>query len=923
MTRWDTRKRKEPTINKSGLMKKIAVLGCFALILALIPLLSVPSGAETWTKKADGGITNPENYVLAPGAVFQDKLTIYSTPFVSILTPINPVSCYTYDGSEFATIGTAGLGNAGNLGLQSTAVYQDELYIGTANGFTGGELYRWDGSGNPEIVPECANGWGEGFTNNTDFPLGVVNNELVVSITNTTGAPNGGVRMYKYDGSTWTQIVGQGTPGTTTGPGLGDSNNTASAFAEVYNGKLVMPVINQTTGLQVWTYDGTNFERIGQPGGGLWSADHQIGTIAVSPLEGVFYMGTWASGGVGGDIWSYDGTSWTQVVGGGMGDTTNLILYPLARGEDLYVSTASVVNGCRVFKREGSSFTPISDARFGGTGALTNASAFITSYDGELLALTGDEDGGEVWSTPIAPSIERITPNSGPYGTTVTIEGHDFLYERGNGTVTFNGQPATNVLSWSDTSIGVIVPPRATTGPVQVTTVDGASNTVDYTVNLSRDWYFAEGSTRNNDTDGTFEEWICLQNPGTTDANTTLTYMYLDGTTDTQDVVVAAESRLTVDVNQAVGADKDVSTKVESDQLILAERPMYFNYQNKWAGGHDVMGLAIPRDTFYFAEGTTRANDIDGYFDEWLCIQNPGSTDAEVTITYMVWSGDNVEKAYTVPATSRRSIKVNDDVGPGQDVSVLLQSTQPIVAERPMYFNYHNKWTGGHDVVGAPGTDTEFYFAEGTTRDNATDGTFEEWLCIQNPGTTDATVTLTYMYTDGTTDTAQVPVTAESRRTVSVAEAVVPDRDVSIKVESDQQILVERPMYFNYQNKWAGGHDVMGLAIPRDTFYFAEGTTRGNTQDGYFDEWLCLQNPGNTDAEVTIIYMVWSGDNVEQTYTVLATSRRSIKVNDDVGAGQDVSVLIRSTQPIVAERPMYFDYHGWCPGGHDALGYGL
>ena len=99
------------------------------------------------------------------------------------------------------------------------------------------------------------------------------------------------------------------------------------------------------------------------------------------------------------------------------------------------------------------------------------------------------------------------------------------------------------------------------------------------------------------------------------------------------------KSRNTVSVNDFLGKDKDVSTFVESDQLIIAERPMYFNYRNKWTGGHDVIGVPLPRTTYYFAEGTTRGNAIDGYFEEWLCLQNPGSTDATVNVNYLLGTG--------------------------------------------------------------------------------------------------------------------------------------------------------------------------------------------------------------------------------------------------------------------------------------------
>jgi len=33
--------------------------------------------------------------------------------------------------------------------------------------------------------------------------------------------------------------------------------------------------------------------------------------------------------------------------------------------------------------------------------------------------------------------------------------------------------------------------------------------------------------------------------------------------------------------------------------------------------------------------------------------------------------------------------------------------------------------------------------------------------------------------------------------------------------------------------------------------------------------------------------------------------------------------MVSSDKLIVAERPMYFNYHGWCTGGSDTIGYGI
>ena len=123
---------------------------------------------------------------------------------------------------------------------------------------------------------------------------------------------------------------------------------------------------------------------------------------------------------------------------------------------------------------------------------------------------------------------------------------------------------------------------------------------------------------------------------------------------------------------------------------------MYFSYHpSAWTGGHDVLGTNSSATTWFFAEGTTRAN-----FDEWLCLQNPGGTDAHVTITYYPASGPTITRTYTVAANTRLTVSANGDVGANQDISAKVLSDQPIIVERPMYFNYNGVWNGGHDVVG-------------------------------------------------------------------------------------------------------------------------------------------------------------------------------------------------------------------------------
>ena len=91
--------------------------------------------------------------------------------------------------------------------------------------------------------------------------------------------------------------------------------------------------------------------------------------------------------------------------------------------------------------------------------------------------------------------------------------------------------------------------------------------------------------------------WKSARGPGEGDAPALVTYMKGDGTTRTQTLSVPANTRSTVRVKDKLGegndAAHDFSAKVEctNGQTIIAERPMYFNY-NGWTGGHDVAGYA-------------------------------------------------------------------------------------------------------------------------------------------------------------------------------------------------------------------------------------------------------------------------------------------------------------------------------------------
>jgi hypothetical protein len=406
------------------------------------------------------------------------------------------------------------------------------------------------------------------------------------------------------------------------------------------------------------------------------------------------------------------------------------------------------------------------------------------------------------------------------------------------------------------------------------------------------DRYFAEGNTLPE-----FSTYYCIQNPGEEPSNVQFEFQLEDGSVVNREVAVAAHSRATVDLKALVPVGHSgVACHVHSDSEVVVERPMYFTYKNKWKGGSTSSGQSALQTKFYFAEGTTRNNQADGSFDTWLCLANPNGGTATVSVAYLLTTGQTVNKPYSVPPHSRRTVDIATDVGLDQDCGIVVTSSVPIACERPMYYEYHGTVQDGSSVVGAPEPETKWYFAEGTTRVG-----FDEWLTVLNPSDRQAQVTVRYLLAGGGGLNPQVMLIGpRSRRTINVNAEAGPGLDLSMVVESDVPVVAERSVYANTPACY-GGDSGMGTTSPATEWQFAEG----NTLQG-FTTYYTLLNANNTTAKATITYAFKDGSVQQRQLTLPANSRTTLNIADDVGNERDVAGSITSTLPIVAERPMYF-----------------
>jgi hypothetical protein len=281
-----------------------------------------------------------------------------------------------------------------------------------------------------------------------------------------------------------------------------------------------------------------------------------------------------------------------------------------------------------------------------------------------------------------------------------------------------------------------------------------------------------------------------------------------------------------------------------------------------------------------------------------------------------------------MPGRSRRTVWPRTIAGlEDADFSTVVDSGLPQVVDRTM------TWTqaryGSHVETSLSGPASTWYLAEGATSDP-----FDVFYLLQNPGSSPATVAVTYLRT------APLPplektyvVDPNSRLTIWLDREELPagsgqrplaQGDVSARLVSSAPIAVERAMYYSVPGQAFGaGHSSAGAPAAATRWFFAEGAT-----GDFFDLFILLANPGDREAAVEARYMTSAGTVLVKPYSVPAHSRVTIWVDEETfdSAGRalahaEVSTTIVSTNdvPIVAERTMWWPQGAWYEA-HNSLG---
>ncbi len=514
-----------------------------------------------------------------------------------------------------------------------------------------------------------------------------------------------------------------------------------------------------------------------------------------------------------------------------------------------------------------------------------------------------------------APTLVGISPDhkaAGSAGFTVTVSGGGFAT---GAVVKWNGSSrTTHYVSASQLTAEISAADVASAGSASVTVFNpapggGTSNSRSFAVTTPV-WYLAEGTTAWG-----FYTYISIENPNNSAIDAKVTYMTSGGQVAGPSVHLPAMSQATVNPEQTLG-QRDFSTRVECVQgkTIAVDRTMsWWSGFGKEYGEHSSVGVTAPAKKWYLPEGSSAWG-----FECWLLLQNPNPTPANCTVTYMVEGGAPVVKVKTIPANSRRSFNMKDDIGE-HDASIMVESDVGLIPERSMYKAAPGAAPGnrreGHDSIGTTAPATDYYLAEGTTAWG-----FTTYVLVQNPNDGVATVTLMYNTASGPVSDAPFTVAAKSRKTIRLND-LHSGMDLSTHVHADKPIIAERSMYWS-PSSGAGEamHDSIGMSEGHRTFYLPDGETRVDASNGNTETYTLVQNANTSAVQVRVSYLTPSGaGNVTWTETVPANSRKTFNMGDRL-SNTRAAVVVECLTPgkkIMVERAMYFQ-NRW--GGTDTIG---
>jgi hypothetical protein len=353
---------------------------------------------SAWTKIGGDGINSGFSANQGDGvyAMAYGNSTLYS----GLYDAAGNGTLWGWNGSTWSWTGGAYVNASwGFYNLQSveaTATHDEKLYAGTGITVAGNAMiWEFDGSTWQVIGGQGVRGSWAADTFENVFALQSYNGDLYAGI----GTTANDAEVWRYDGSTWTKVGGDSL-------NSGWTTNFEGVYSlTVYGGNLYAGLGASAQDAEVWRWNGSSWLRVGGDGvNSSWSAASNIEVVyTMTVFDGNLYAGLGATANDS-DIWRYNGTTWTQVGGDGLGSSWNTVyeeVYMMrVYNNNLVVGLGSSTDDAEVWSYNGTTWTKIGgdDVNNSWTSGTYERIRAMAVYNGKLYAGVGDTAGdGEVW----------------------------------------------------------------------------------------------------------------------------------------------------------------------------------------------------------------------------------------------------------------------------------------------------------------------------------------------------------------------------------------------------------------------------------------------------------------------------------------------------------------------------------------------
>lgn len=270
----------------------------------------------------------------------------------------------------------------GQLAAHAMTVIDGDLYSGLGNAIGDAEVWKWDGSTWTKIGGDGVNSsWTSVNGFESVFSMASYGDYVYAGLGVTAGDAE--VWRYSISGNSWTRIGGDAA----------NSSWALSTFEGVYSmqviGGTLYAGLGSTAGdAEVWSWNGTSWAKIGGDGlNSSWNTVYEV-VYSMDSSGSTLYVGLGATAGDA-EVWSWNGTSWTKIGGDAVNSswadaTYEYVLSLETIGTDVYAAIGLTANDAEVWRFSGGTWSQI--------GGDSLKSGWTTNYEGVYKLMTDGTD---------------------------------------------------------------------------------------------------------------------------------------------------------------------------------------------------------------------------------------------------------------------------------------------------------------------------------------------------------------------------------------------------------------------------------------------------------------------------------------------------------------------------------------------------